>query len=265
LYDWNPKNNNKLAISTREENGHFLFDIYQIKKAKINKFPIKKPSLEFRADELKYTGKYLFPYWLPCVITESNVDIKATLFGEQALIARNTPEDDYKYGAFQIINIDSKKFVTYKKTKNYLYYPNQIVFHPTKDAFLIYNTTKNNGTTIQYFEVKGDEMKLMKKWTYDKPYSPKNFSPDGKYLALAPRKGKKRIYFMEFASGKILKKSLKGHNSPIVRIEFSKDGKYIGSTSEDNQLKIWKNPLYQKTLKEKDFEERIKFLLDLEE
>ena len=46
-------------------------------------------------------------------------------------------------------------------------------------------------------------------------------------------------------SCKYLLHTLLGHTSAVYSIAYSPDGQHIASCSEDNTIKIWKNPIYE--------------------
>ena len=84
-----------------------------------------------------------------------------------------------------------------------------------------------------------------------------SFSPDGKLLASGGIKyfvlftiiaifisksftsgEDKTIKLWDISSGKLIK-SLKGHSSIVLSLDFSSDGNQIASTALDNTVKLW--------------------------
>jgi len=106
-------------------------------------------------------------------------------------------------------------------------------------------------------------------------------SSDGKYIAAAYGK---KIDIIDVKSGNILH-TLIGHTGAgqILQVKFSKNGEYIASRTFNieqakqkieqtkqnrnadvgSEIIIWENPAYKKSLRQKDFENRINYILDI--
>lgn len=65
------------------------------------------------------------------------------------------------------------------------------------------------------------------------------FSPDGEYLAFARYKGKTDIAILRLSDRRIVQ-VLDRHSSYVYDLEFSHDGNYLASTSNDYTMILWK-------------------------
>ncbi|ORY13159.1 hypothetical protein BCR34DRAFT_663378 [Clohesyomyces aquaticus] len=63
-----------------------------------------------------------------------------------------------------------------------------------------------------------------------------SFSPDAKHLAVGGEKGK--IHILDLDSGQ-LAGTLRGHEQPIFSLEYTRNGSYIVSGSEDKTVRVW--------------------------
>jgi len=261
-FDWHPNNKN-FAINNYETKEAICTYTIKNKKIRLAKtIPITYYSDRrmYNLQYMKKSGKYIY---YEGILDDEDIDEK------EILLIKNlygiSEEDSNHIG--QIIKINSKQPISIKinnKDYKFIGFPrDQILFHPTEDSFIIYTSGENNETILRSFKIIKDEIILDKKFTYKMPITPKCFSYNGKYIAFT-RPNKNTIGFINFKSGKILKKYIKGHKSPIKTIKFSRDGKYIASISKDGELKIWNNPFYKEPIRKKDFEERIKFALEEE-
>jgi WD40 repeat protein len=87
----------------------------------------------------------------------------------------------------------------------------------------------------------------LRKWTTDKPVSPLAFSPDGKLLAagitewgpFGGQGGKESggVQFWDAQRGGLMRTIT--DDKPVTSFQYSKDAKYLASSSNDGPVKVW--------------------------
>jgi len=93
--------------------------------------------------------------------------------------------------------------------------------------------TASNDNTVKLWKRDGTLVKTLKEDQYQQLYNAE-FSPDGEF---ATASGDKTVKLSK-RDGTLVT-TLAGHQDKVIRVEFSRDGKLIATTSRDGTVKLW--------------------------
>ena len=169
----------------------------------------------------------------------------------------------YKYDSAEIIETKNAKLIqrkTFEFCTGIKFVNNDTIIYkePKKDKLTIFDVKKNK--TIQEIPIPTNKNLITT------AHLSFDVSNNGQYIATAYRK---KINIIDLKSGRILY-TLVGHKKLLSQIKFSKNDQYIASKAQGfckgSELIIWRNPAYKKQqkFKEKDFEERVNYILQIQ-